>query len=126
MTIPDGYTTLTPFLVCAPAADAIAFYEAVFGATTVQRMDSPDGTVPHAELDLGHGRLQLGDPNVAYDLVVPTGSAAVSQSTCIYVADVDAVFAARRRLRHTSPLSSAGPRCGRSRARSSPVTGSPR
>ncbi len=94
MTIPDGYTTLTPFLVCSPATDAIAFYEAVFGATTVQRMDAPDGTVPHAELDLGCGRLQLGDPNDAYDLVVPTGSAAVSHSTCIYVPDVDAVFAA--------------------------------
>lgn len=66
----------------------------MFGATTVQRMDSPDGTVPHAELDFGHGRLQLGDPNDAYELVVPTGSASISQSTCIYVPDVDAVFAA--------------------------------
>lgn len=91
---PEGYTTLTPFLVCSPAAGAITFYEAVFGATTVQRMDSPDGTVPHAELGFGHGRLQLGDPNDAYELVAPTGSASISQSTCIYVSDVDAVFAA--------------------------------
>ena len=46
---PDGYTTLTPFLVCSPARDAIAFYEAVFGATVVGRMDGPDGTVMHAD-----------------------------------------------------------------------------
>ena len=92
---PDGYTTLTPFLVCSPAAEAIRFYEEVFGATVVSRMDGPDGTVPHAELDFGHGRLQLGDPADAYGLVAPTGQAddKVSGSTCIYVEDVDAVFA---------------------------------
>jgi PhnB protein len=91
---PDGYTTLTPFLVCSPAADAIAFYEAVFGATVVSRMDGPDGSVMHAELDFGLGRLQLSDPNDEYGLVAPTASAedTVSGSTCIYVADVDAVF----------------------------------
>jgi PhnB protein len=91
---PDGYTTLTPFLVCSPAADAIAFYEAVFGATVVSRMDGPDGSVMHAELDLGLGRLQLSDPNDEYGLVAPTAAAedTVSGSTCIYVADVDAVF----------------------------------
>ena len=93
---PDGYTTLTPFLVCAPAAEAIRFYEEVFGATVVSRMDGPGGSVVHAELDLGLGRLQLGDPNDEYGLVAPTGQAGdrVSSSTCIYVADVDAVFAA--------------------------------
>ena len=91
---PEGYTTLTPFLVCSPAAEAIAFYEAVFGASVVSRMDGPDGSVMHAELDLGLGRLQLSDPNDEYGLVAPTGPAddKVSGSTCIYVADVDAVF----------------------------------
>lgn len=92
---PDGYTTLTPFLVCSPAAGAIRFYEEVFGATVVSRMDGPDGAVVHAELDLGLGRLQLGDPNDAYGLTAPSRQAEdrVSSSTCIYVADVDAVFA---------------------------------
>jgi PhnB protein len=91
---PDGYTTLTPFLVCSPASEAIGFYEEVFGAALVSRMDALDGTVPHAELDFGDGRLQLGDPNEQYGLVVPDRSGdSVSGSTCIYVADVDAVFA---------------------------------
>ena len=59
-------------------------------------MDCPDGTVVHAELDLGLGRLQLGDPNDAYGLTAPTGqeSDRVSSSTCVYVPDADAVFAA--------------------------------
>lgn len=90
---PEGYTTLTPFLVCSPAAEAISFYEEVFGATLVSRMDGPDGSVMHAELDLGLGRLQLADPNEEYGLVPPQRDGdAVSGSTCIYVADVDAVF----------------------------------
>ncbi len=59
-------------------------------------MDGPDGLVMHAELDFGQGRLQLGDPMDAYGLVAPVGyrQDQVSSSTCIYVADVDAVFAA--------------------------------
>ena len=58
-------------------------------------MNGPDGTVVHAELDFGLGRLQLGDPDDAYGLTAPTGQDAdrVSSSTCVYVADVDAVFA---------------------------------
>lgn len=92
---PAGYTTLTPFLVCSPAAEAIGFYVEVFGATVVGRMDGPDGAVLHAELDLGDGRLQLADPNPQYGLAVPHEDGdTVSRSTCIYVPDVDAVFAA--------------------------------
>lgn len=92
---PDGYTTLTPFLVCRPARAAIDFYVSVFGATVTERMDGPDGTVMHAELDLGNGRLQLGDPSPDHGLVEPDRDATtVSASTCIYVTDVDAVFAA--------------------------------
>lgn len=93
---PEGYTTLTPFLACHPAAAAITFYEEVFEAKLVSRMDGPDGAVLHAELDFGDGRLQLSDPMDEYGLVSPTGSSSdrVSSSTCVYVADVDAVFAA--------------------------------
>lgn len=92
---PAGYTTLTPFLVCSPAAAAIDFYVSVFGATVVERMDGPDGTVPHAELDFGDGRLQLGDPNDQYGLAAPAGREQdrASASTCVYVPDVDDVFA---------------------------------
>ena len=56
-------------------------------------MDGPDGTVAHAELDFGHGRLQLSDPNPAFDLVAAPGGTAVSHSTCLYCPDVDAVVA---------------------------------
>ena len=96
---PDGYTALTPYLVVDGAAAAIDFYAAVFGATTVSRLEgtTPDGAryIGQAELDFGGaGRLQLSDPQPAFGLVAPDRSAAgISQSVMIYVSDVDATIA---------------------------------
>src|SRR5258708_39718215 len=69
--IPEGYTSLTPFLCVDGASAAIDFYVSVFGAKLVDRMDRPAGTVAHAELDFGNGRLQLGDPTEAYQIAAP-------------------------------------------------------
>ncbi len=103
---PRGFTSLTPFLVIPDAAAAIDFYTGVFGASTISRVDAPapDGSstlVAHAELDFGHGRLQLGDPNPQYGLVAdartdadgePAGDT-VSHSMSLYCPDVDSVVA---------------------------------
>ena len=89
---PAGYTTLTPFLVVDGASRAIDFYRTVFGAEVVSRTDGPDGSVPHAELDFGTGRLQLGDPSPAIGLTAPQGRESVSGSIMIYCADVDGVY----------------------------------
>ena len=91
--VPPGYTTLTPFLVVHGAARAIDFYRAVFGASVVSRTDGPDGSVPHAELDFGAGRLQLGDPEPQLGLVAPEKATRnVSHSTMIYCPDVDNAY----------------------------------
>ena len=87
-----GYTSLTPFLVVDGAARAIDFYCAVFGAAVVSRTDGPDGSVPHAELDFGNGRLQLGDPDPKLGLTAPQATRNVSHSTMIYCTDVDDVY----------------------------------
>lgn len=92
--IPAGYTSLTPYLVVDGAAAAIAFYTAVFGATLVGKTDGPDGTIAHAELDFGNGRLQLSDPAPAMGLLPPDGTNAVNHSYVLYCADVDAVWRA--------------------------------
>lgn len=92
--IPAGYTSLTPFLCVDGASAAIAFYTSVFGATVVEKMDGPDGTVAHAELDFGTGRLQLGDPAEAYKIAAPdSDSDVVTHSIALYCGDVDAVVA---------------------------------
>lgn len=89
--IPQGYTSLTPFLVVDGAAAAIDFYTSVFGATLLERMDASNGTIAHAELDFGNGRLQLSDPNADYGLEAPERKDSVTHSIVLYCADVDGV-----------------------------------
>lgn len=92
--IPPGYTALTPYLVVDGAARALDFYASVFGATVVSRNDGPDGTVAHAELDFGTGRLQLSDPAPSMGLIAPDGTNQVNHSYVLYCADVDATWRA--------------------------------
>jgi PhnB protein len=47
--IPEGYTTVTPYLIIRGVSDAIRFYEKAFGAAEVRRMEA-GGKVLHAEL----------------------------------------------------------------------------
>ena len=92
--VPAGYTTLTPYVCVDGAERAIAFYEAVFGARVVSRNDGPDGTVAHCELELADGRLQLSDPAPDHGLVARSGGDGnVSNSTVVYLPDVDAAYA---------------------------------
>lgn len=46
--VEDGMHTITPHLVCAGAADAIAFYVRAFGAVEVMRLPGPSGKLAHA------------------------------------------------------------------------------
>ena len=91
--IPEGYTSLTPFLCIDGAAEAIDFYVEVFGAKLIERMDGRDGIVAHAELDFGNGRLQVSDPQEAYQLAAPERGESVTHSVALYCPDVDDVVA---------------------------------
>jgi uncharacterized glyoxalase superfamily protein PhnB len=91
--IPEGYSSLTPFLCIDGAAEAIDFYVEVFGAKLVERMDGPNGIVAHAELDFASGRLQLSDPQEAYALAAPERGTFATHSVGLYCPDVDDVVA---------------------------------
>ena len=93
---PHGYTSLTPFIVVPRGAEAIRFYETVFGARTCG-VTEMDGAVVHAELDFGNGRLQFGEPTPANGLVPPPAGNDACYSLAVYVPDVDAVVAPPRR-----------------------------
>ena len=43
--IPDGYHSVTPYLIIKGAADALKFYARAFGATELFRMPTPDGRI---------------------------------------------------------------------------------
>jgi uncharacterized glyoxalase superfamily protein PhnB len=59
--IPDSYPRVSPHLSIAGAAEAIDYYRSVLGATERMRMAMPDGTVAHAELQLGDSVIMIGD-----------------------------------------------------------------
>lgn len=90
--VPHGFTSLTPFLSVPRAAEAIAFYQEVFGARTVSVTEF-DGVVAHAELEFANGRLQLGEPNPTYHLVPAPEGDDDCYSLALYCSDVDAVLA---------------------------------
>jgi uncharacterized glyoxalase superfamily protein PhnB len=59
--VPEGMATVTPYLICRDASNAIEFYERAFGAQTLQRLDGPDGRVMHAMIRIGDSNVMLTD-----------------------------------------------------------------
>jgi len=89
--IPEGYNTVTPYLVIKGAAQAIEYYKKVFGATVVVRMDGPDGRVGHAELQIGSSRIMLADENPQMGATSATTIGNSPVSLYLYLPDVDKV-----------------------------------
>lgn len=83
--IPDGYHTVTPYLMIAGADRFIAFMQAVFGATLSEQLLQPDGRIGHTELRVGDSLIMLSE--------VAVGQTATPVMLHLYVEDVDAAFA---------------------------------
>jgi PhnB protein len=90
--IPEGYHSITPYLIVRGGADAIEFYKKAFGAVELFRMPAPDGKIGHAEIKVGDSPIMLADeyPDLGYNGPQSTGGSPVS--LMIYVDDVDTVF----------------------------------
>lgn len=58
--IPDGYHSVTPYLIVDDAARAIDFYKTAFGATEVLRLPMGD-RIGHAEILIGDSHVMLAD-----------------------------------------------------------------
>jgi PhnB protein len=88
--IPDGYHTVTPYLAVDDAARAIEFYERAFGAKERGRMETPDGKIGHAELEIGDSLVMLSDPFPQASTKPPKELGGTSANIFMYVEDVDA------------------------------------
>ena len=87
--IPDGYSTVTPYLYINGAARAIEFYKQAFGATELFRMAIPDGRIGHAEMQIGDARIMLSDEHPEMNVRSPQSIGGSPVSFLLYVADVD-------------------------------------
>ncbi|GGM48148.1 VOC family protein [Dactylosporangium sucinum] len=93
--IPDTSRRLMPCLVVQGAARALDFYAAVFGATERMRFPGPDGSIVHAEIEIGGAVLIVedADPNRGVQAPPAGGLAGTPVFQYLYVEDVDAVVA---------------------------------
>jgi PhnB protein len=90
--IPEGYHTLTPYLAVEDAATAIEFYKQAFGAKERMRMDGPEGSIGHAELEIGDSVVMLSDPFPQSSVRPPKEAGTTTASIFLYSEDVDAAI----------------------------------
>jgi PhnB protein len=90
--IPDGYHSVTPYLIVSGAAKALDYYKRAFGAEERLRLPMPDGKIAHAEIEIGDSVVMLADEFPQMGAKSPQSIGGTPVGICLYVKDVDAVF----------------------------------
>lgn len=90
--IPQGYHSITPYLIVKGAARAIEFYKNAFGAKEIYRMNAPNGLIGHCELQIGDSKIMLADEFPDMEATAPEKEGGRAFSLLIYVDNVDAIF----------------------------------
>ena len=81
---PDGYSTVSPYLVAAGVQGVIDFLKQTFGASELRRYENPDGSIMHAEVRIGDTVVMIGEAGPEFP--------AVPSNLHVYVDDVDATY----------------------------------
>jgi PhnB protein len=90
--IPEGYHSVTPYLMVHDGARALDFYRRAFGAVEVVRMDGPGGKVMHAEIRIGDSFVMLGDEQPGAISKSPQALGGTTSGLVVYVEDADELF----------------------------------
>jgi len=81
---PEGYPTVSPYLIAAGAQAVIDFLKKAFGARELRRYDMPDGSIMHAEVRIGDTVVMIGDAGEHWP--------AVPAHVHVYVDSVDETY----------------------------------
>ena len=97
--IPEGYHTVTPYLIVRGGVAALEFYKKAFGATEVFRFPMPNGKIAHAEFKIGDSHIMIADEpegpmadspdHKVFKSPLSSGNTPVG--ICLYVEDVDSL-----------------------------------
>ncbi|MBZ5637774.1 MAG: VOC family protein [Acidobacteriia bacterium] len=82
--IPDGFHTVTPYLVVQGVPKVMEFLRRAFDAEEVHRSTTPDGTIMHAQMKIGDSMIMMGEATSEH--------APQPCSIYLYVKDTDAVY----------------------------------
>jgi PhnB protein len=104
-TMPEGYHTVTPWIIAKGAAKLIDYLKEGFGAQEIARMQNDDGTISHAEIKIGDSivmlfdakenwpetpaffRLYVQDGDVLFDRALKAGGTSVTEMTNLAFGD---------------------------------------
>jgi PhnB protein len=90
--IPEGYHSVTPYLIVSNAGRALDFYKSAFGAKEMIRMEQPGGRIGHAEMQIGDSRVMLADEFPEMGAKSPDSLGGSPVGLMLYVQDVDSQF----------------------------------
>jgi PhnB protein len=90
--VPDGYHTVTPYLIVSGAAKALDFYARAFGAEECMRMPGPEGKIMHAEIKIGNSMVMLADEFPQMGAQSPQTIGGTPMGILLYVENVDELF----------------------------------
>lgn len=87
--IPDGFTTVTPYLAVRGAGAVLEFVQKAFGPSpgveVTEKLAMPDGTLMHAQVRIGDAMVMVGE--------APAQGPASPAMLYLYVTDADEVYA---------------------------------
>ena len=105
MGIPDGYTSVTPWIISRDMAGLLDYLHEAFGAEELARVVGDDGTIGHAEFRIGNAivmgfdakphwpdtpaflRLYVDDADEAFKRAVAAGGTPVTEVTHLFWGD---------------------------------------
>jgi PhnB protein len=103
--VPDGYGTVTPWIISRDTAQLLDFVAEAFDATELARVHTTDGTIGHAEVRIGGSvvmmfdgrpewpdtpaflRLYVEDGDAVFRRALAAGASAVTQMTELFWGD---------------------------------------
>ena len=91
--VPEGYPSLTPYLIVSDGASSLEFYQKAFGARLRLRLDAPGGRIGHAELEIGDSVIMLADEHPEIGARGPRSFGGSPVGLHLYVEQVDGVVA---------------------------------
>ena len=92
---PEGFHSITPYLIVKEGVKAVEFYKKAFDAIEVEKHVTPEGLLLHARLKIGDSQIMLFDENPECSqegLVSPLSLSGTSSLLYIYVENVDSSF----------------------------------
>ena len=94
--VPEGYHTVTPYIVSGDAEKLLTFLRKAFGAQDTEVMRAPDGSIWHADLTVGDSHIMVSQANAQHP--------AMPASIYLYVPDTDATYKAALAAGATSTM----------------------